>query len=124
MVGQVFESHHERFAALREFFPRAEDDDWYLQVAGQRVQIVKKDKKRGGVLQFGTELVIASDGSLSAMLGASPGASTAVWIMLELLQKCFGEKMSNGWSNRLREIIPSYGQSLIEDTAQLKFRRS
>ncbi|MBA3995079.1 MAG: malate dehydrogenase (quinone) [Cyanobacteria bacterium DS2.3.42] len=120
LVGQVFESHHERFAALREFFPRAEDDDWYLQVAGQRVQIVKKDKKRGGVLQFGTELVIASDGSLSAMLGASPGASTAVWIMLELLQKCFGEKMSNGWSNRLREIIPSYGQSLIEDAAMCK----
>ncbi len=62
----------------------------------------------------------AADGSLSAMLGASPGASTAVWIMLELLQKCFGEKMSNGWSNRLREIIPSYGQSLIEDAALCK----
>lgn len=115
LVGQVFESHHERFAALREFFPRAEDDDWYLQVAGQRVQIVKKDKKRGGVLQFGTELVTAADGSLCAMLGASPGASTAVWIMLELLQKCFGESMSNGWSGKLKQMIPSYGQSLKED---------
>lgn len=84
-------------------------------MAGQRVQIVKKDQKRGGVLQFGTELVIGADGSLSAMLGASPGASSAVWILLELLQKCFGEKMSNRWSNRLREMIPSFGQSLIAD---------
>src|SRR5262249_164025 len=82
LVGQVFESQHERFAALREFFPNAREEDWHLQIAGQRVQIVKRDPKHGGVLQFGTELVIAGDLSLAAMLGASPGASTAVWIML------------------------------------------
>jgi len=115
LVGQVFESQHERFAALREFFPNAEEEDWHLQVAGQRVQIVKKDPKHGGMLQFGTELVIAADRSMSAMLGASPGASTAVWIMLELLQRCFESEVRNGWSKKLNEMIPSFGQSLIKD---------
>src|SRR5262249_13739279 len=115
LVGQVFESQHQRFAALQEFFPNAREEDWNLQVAGQRVQIVKKDPKHGGVLQFGTELVIAGDHTLAAMLGASPGASTAVWIMLELLQRCFPNTVSNDWSSKLKEMIPSFGQSIIKD---------
>jgi malate dehydrogenase (quinone) len=118
LIGQVFESQEERFASLREFFPKADEEDWRLQIAGQRVQIVKKDAKHGGVLQFGTELVISADHSIAAMLGASPGASTAVWIMLELLQRCFGTEVKNGWSGKLTQIIPSFGQSLIKD-AQL-----
>src|SRR6202453_4669838 len=81
LVGQVIESSKERFAALREFFPQAKRKDWKVEVAGQRVQIIKKDSTHGGVLEFGTELVTAADGSIVAMLGASPGASTAVWIM-------------------------------------------
>ncbi len=124
LIGQVFESHHERFEALRTFFPNAHEDDWHLSVAGQRVQIVKKDPKHGGVLQFGTELVTASDRSIAAMLGASPGASTAVWIMLELLQRCFGDSVKNGWSNKLSEIIPSFGQSLIKDAELCRKIRS
>jgi len=118
LVGQVLESFKERFAALREFFPNARQEDWRVEEAGQRVQIIKRDPVQGGVLEFGTELVVASDRSIVAMLGASPGASTAVWIMLHVIERCFGEKLkSGGWSARLKEIIPSYGQSLAENPA-------
>jgi malate dehydrogenase (quinone) len=116
LVGQVLESSDERFATLREFFPNAKEEDWKVEVAGQRVQIIKKDPGCGGVLEFGTELIVASDHSIVAMLGASPGASTAVWIILQVVERSFAEKLrSSGWSAKLREIIPSYGQSLIEN---------
>ena len=113
LIGQVLESSEKRFAALREFFPRAKEEDWKVEVAGQRVQIIKKDPTHGGILEFGTELVVAADQSVVAMLGASPGASTAVWIMIQVLERCFAQKLkAGGWSLKLKEIIPSYGQSL------------
>lgn len=118
LVGQVLESAEKRFAALREFFPLAQQDDWRVEVAGQRVQIIKKDPTHGGILQFGTELISAADGSLVAMLGASPGASTAVSIMIDVIERCFPDELQNGgWSAKLQEMIPSYGQSLIENSA-------
>ena len=118
LVGQVLESSEKRFAALREFYPEAKEEDWKVEVAGQRVQIIKKDPVQGGVLQFGTELVSASDGSIAAMLGASPGASTAVSIMLQVIERCFGNNLTNkGWAPKLKQMIPSYGQSLIENPA-------
>jgi malate dehydrogenase (quinone) len=118
LVGQVIESPEARLAALREFFPNANQKDWRPEVAGQRVQIIKKDPTHGGILQFGTELVSAADHSIIAMLGASPGASTAVWIMLEVVKRCFAEKLKDGsWPAKLKEMIPSYGQSLIENAA-------
>jgi malate dehydrogenase (quinone) len=118
LIGQVLESPEKRFAALREFFPRAKQEDWRVEVAGQRVQIIKKDPTHGGILQFGTELVSAADRSIVAMLGASPGASTAVWIMIQVIERCFAQKLKNeGWSLKLKEVIPSYGQSLIENAA-------
>jgi malate dehydrogenase (quinone) len=118
LVGQVLESEEERFAALREFFPNARQEDWKVEEAGQRVQIIKKDPVYGGILEFGTELVVASDHSVVAMLGASPGASTAVWIMLQVIERGFPEKLKmGGWSSKLKQMIPSYGQSLIENAA-------
>lgn len=123
LIGQVLETPEERFALLREYFPNARFEDWRLEVAGQRVQIVKRDPTHGGVLQFGTEVVSAADGSIVAMLGASPGASTAVAIMLEVLERGFGEKLKDGWRPKLSEMIPSYGQSLIDNPAlALKLR--
>lgn len=117
LIGQVLETTEERFALLREFFPNANQDDWRLEVAGQRVQIIQKDPVHGGILKFGTELVIASDRSIVAMLGASPGASTAVWIMLQVLERGFPEQLKTGeWPARLKQMIPSYGQSLIDNT--------
>jgi malate dehydrogenase (quinone) len=116
LIGQVLESEEERLAALREFFPNARKEDWQVEVAGQRVQIIKKDPVHGGALEFGTELVTASDRSIVAMLGASPGASTAVWVMLQVIERCFPEKLkSGGWSSKLKQMIPSYGQSLVDD---------
>jgi len=118
LIGQVLESSEKRLAALREFFPNAKERDWRVEVAGQRVQIIKKDPTHGGILEFGTELVFASDHSIVAMLGASPGASTAVWIMLHVIEQTFAEKLkTGGWSAKLKEVIPSYGQSLIENAA-------
>lgn len=120
LIGQVIQSPEQRFAALKEYFPAAKQDDWKLEIAGQRVQIIKKDAKRGGVLQFGTEVVASADGSIAALLGASPGASTAVSIMLGLIQKCFPEQVkSEAWQAKLRELVPSYGSSLAKDAALL-----
>ncbi|MFA6962456.1 MAG: malate:quinone oxidoreductase [Opitutaceae bacterium] len=120
LIGQVVQSPEQRFAALQDYFPEANPADWRLEVAGQRVQIIKKESKRGGMLQFGTEVVAASDGSIAALLGASPGASTAVSIMLGLIQRCFPEQSKTAaWQEKLRELIPSYGQSLAQDAALL-----
>jgi len=119
LIGQVLESPEARFAALPEFFPKARQEDWRVEVAGQRVQIIKKDPRHGGILQFGTELVAAADHSIVAMLGASPGASTAAWIMVQVIQRCFQNNLVEGnpWLAKLKEMIPSYGQSLIENAA-------
>ncbi|CAN5534923.1 malate dehydrogenase (quinone) [soil metagenome] len=125
LIGQVIESEEARFALLREFFPKVDKKDWRVEIAGQRVQIIKKDPVHGGILQFGTELVSASDKSIVAMLGASPGASTAAWIMVKVVETCFGDKLKNGgWETKLKEIIPSYGQSLIENAELCKRVRS
>lgn len=116
LIGQVLESMDERFAALREFLPEVKEEEWRLEVAGQRVQIIKKDPVHGGILQFGTELVGAADKSIIAMLGASPGASTAVAIMVDVLERCFPDQVKDGaWTAKLKEMIPSYGQSLKDN---------
>jgi malate dehydrogenase (quinone) len=117
LVGQVMESEEERFAALREFYPELSEQDLRMEVAGQRVQIIKKDSVHGGILQFGTEIVNAEDQSLAAMLGASPGASTSVAIMLQVIERCFSNQLDHGgWIEQLRKMIPSYGESLITNT--------
>ena len=118
LIGQVLQTPQERTAALREYYPEANPADWQLEVAGQRVQVIKKDKKEGGVLEFGTEMVTAADGSIAALLGASPGASTAVAIMLELVQKCFpAQSASPEWQARFRQLVPSFGQQLADNPA-------
>lgn len=114
LIEQVRLKPQERLKALREFFPEADLADWRLQTAGQRVQTIKQDSVKGGQLQFGTEIVAAADGSLAALLGASPGASTAVDIMLNVLEKCFPTRLPL-WQNALRSMIPSYGRSLADD---------
>jgi len=124
LIGQVLEKPEERFALLKEFYPLARTEDWNLEVAGQRVQIIKSDRVHGGILQFGTELVSAADGSIVAMLGASPGASTSVWIMLEVLKKCFADRLHGGWHSKLKEMIPSYGESLIDNAELCKMVRA
>lgn len=115
LIQQLMLSNKERVEELREFIPNAKDEDWDVVVAGQRVQVIKDTETGGkGTLQFGTEVVSSSDGSISALLGASPGASTAVQVMLEVLDKCFPEHIKE-WEPKIKEMIPSYGLSLMEN---------
>ncbi|OUM08700.1 malate dehydrogenase (quinone) [Pseudomonas syringae] len=113
LAGQVMMSDDDRFAALKEYFPNAKKEDWRLMQAGQRVQIIKRDEEKGGVLKLGTEIVASKDGSIAGLLGASPGASTAAPIMLGVLEKVFKDKVATpAWQEKLRQIVPSYGTKL------------
>jgi malate dehydrogenase (quinone) len=114
LVGQLLARPSTKFDALTEFFPDGNPEDWYRITAGQRVQVIKKDAKKGGVLQFGTEVVAAADGSIAGLLGASPGASTAVPIMLGVLEKCFPAQLE-GWQPKLAAMVPSFGTQLSEN---------
>ncbi|PLS07105.1 malate:quinone oxidoreductase [Neobacillus cucumis] len=115
LIQQVLLSNEKRMEELREFIPNAKSEDWDIVVAGQRVQVIKDTETGGkGTLQFGTEVVSASDGSIAALLGASPGASTAVHVMLEVLEKCFPQHMKE-WEPKIIEMIPSYGVSLVDN---------
>ena len=117
LIGQVLQSDSHRFKALREFYPSLDEKDWEFDVAGQRVQIIRKDVAHTGKLEFGTEIVHSADSSIVALLGASPGASTAVWIMVHMLETCFHEQLVGQWVPKLKEMIPSYGQDLKTDAA-------
>jgi len=120
LISEVMQSHDDRVDTLRGYFPDCKTGDWSLAHAGQRVQVIKKDAKGKGKLEFGTELVAAADGSLAALLGASPGASVAAFAMIEVLEKCFAEQMNGEWKQQLKALIPSYGESLIDNAELLK----
>ena len=131
LVGQVLQSSSHQFSTLKQFYPNAKKKDWKEAVAGQRVQTIKPHQTTGwfkheaGMLEFGTELVIADDKSIVALLGASPGASTAASIALEVLQKCFGDELTDGaWLPKLKEIIPTYGIDLKSDAAACRRTRA
>lgn len=125
LIDQVRQSPEDRLEALKEYCPTAKMSDWELEIAGQRVQVIKKDPEHGGVLEFGTEVVTAGDGSIAALLGASPGASTSVSIMVGLLERCFAGKLyTHEWQTKLREMIPSYGKSLAQDAELLEKTRA
>ncbi|WP_255713584.1 malate:quinone oxidoreductase [Subtercola endophyticus] len=119
LISEVFASRSKKMKALREFMPTAEAKDWYLITAGQRVQVMKKDAQRGGVLQFGTEVITAADGSIAGLLGASPGASTAVPIMLDLISRCFPDRYDS-WLPSLKKMIPSLGTTLNDAPTKAK----
>jgi len=121
LIDQVRQSPEDRLSALKEYLPGAQMKDWELETAGQRVQVIKKHAEHGGILEFGTEVVTAADGSIAALLGASPGASTAVSIMITLMERCFKDKMDTAeWKNKLTSMIPSYGKTLSNDSQLAK----
>jgi malate dehydrogenase (quinone) len=125
LIAESLQSHEDRVKALRNFFPEAQEDDWELQVAGQRVQIIKKYGKGSGRLEFGTEIVSSADGTLAALLGASPGASTAVQAMIDVIERCFARQLTDAdWKAGLKKLIPSYGESLIDKPELLSQVRS
>src|SRR5699024_11317589 len=104
---------------LREFIPDAKDEDWHIVVAGQRVQVIKDTEAGKGTLQFGTEVITSKDGTIAALLGASPGASTAVHVMLEVLERSFPEHIDD-WVPMIKEMVPSYGKLLMDDPTLLE----
>ncbi len=116
LIHEVRQTPEDKLRALQQYLPAAKMQDWELEIAGQRVQVIKKDEKEGGILEFGTEVVTAADGSLAALLGASPGASTSVSIMLGLIQRCFPHQMETvEWQDRVKKMIPSFGKPLVND---------
>jgi malate dehydrogenase (quinone) len=118
LIKETFQSPKSRMQALREYFPEALDEDWKLHTAGQRVQIIKKCPETGGKIQFGTEVIRSDDGTIAALLGASPGASILVPIILEIIETCFSDKLATQeWQLKVREIIPSYGISIVSHQA-------
>lgn len=117
LISQLTLSNEQRMEDLREFVPNAKTEDWEIVVAGQRVQVIKDTENGGkGTLQFGTEVITSEDGSLSALLGASPGASTAVDIMLDLLKRCYKDEFQL-WEEKIKTLVPSYGMKLSENEA-------
>ena len=118
LIGQVMLNDDDRFAALKEYYPNARKEDWKLIQAGQRVQIIKKDAEKGGVLKLGTEIVTDQQKTVAALLGASPGASTAAPITLNVMQKLFPQQFASPeWQQKIRAIVPSFGQKLNGNTA-------
>lgn len=118
LAQQAALSDADRQAELLKYFPQAKPSDWKLVTAGQRVQVIKRDPQKGTILQFGTEIVTDKAGTIAALLGASPGASTSPQIMLNVLAKAFPKEMAAGWEARLKEIVPSYGQKLNDSPAK------
>jgi len=116
LIGEVLASKDSKYASLHEYFPNADPTKWHFSVAGQRVQVIMPDEKTGGKLEFGTKVVAASDGSIAAVLGASPGASVAVAVMLDVIGRLFKGDVA-GWNDKLTEMIPSYGKSIADDPA-------
>ncbi|WP_100374296.1 malate:quinone oxidoreductase [Bacillus sp. FJAT-45037] len=120
LIEQVMLSKEQRMDALRDFIPNAKSEDWDLVIAGQRVQVIKDTDEGGkGTLQLGTEVVSSADGSIAALLGASPGASTAVHVMIEVLKNGFPQRIEE-WEPKLKEMIPSYGLSLMDNPELIK----
>jgi malate dehydrogenase (quinone) len=120
LIGQLRLAQPDRLAKLREFAPGAVDSDWELTVAGQRVQVIRRDRRKGGVLEFSTTVVSSADGSIAGLLGGSPGASTAVPVMLDVLQRCFATRCADryqSWLPVLKEMVPSLGTELSREPA-------
>lgn len=114
LIGELLQSYGDRVDTLRKFAPTAQGNEWELDIAGQRVQVIRRDAKKLGVLEFGTTVLAAADGSIAGLLGASPGASTAVPAMLEVLQRCFPAQYPS-WEPNLKEMVPSLGSKLSDE---------
>lgn len=124
LLEQAALSKEDKIECLKTYLPNADINDWVEESAGQRVQIIKKDKDQGGILEFGTEVVSSADGSLVALLGASPGASTSVHIMLTVLEKCFSNYSSKEWQDKLKSSIPCLTSSFSEAEVSSSLERT
>jgi malate dehydrogenase (quinone) len=121
LITEALKTRTSKIGVLRQFYPQAMKADWHLENAGKRVQIIKKCDEKGGKLEFGTEIVAAQDGTIAALLGASPGASVSVKAMLDVIERCFSAQLqTSDWQTKIKALVPSYGETLIENAALLK----
>jgi len=121
LIRESFQSKHSRMDLLKNFYPEAKEKDWSIKIAGQRVQIIKPDSPITGQLEFGTEVLVSKNKKLAALLGASPGASVAVDSMIKVIEQCFSERLlESRFKNKMKEMIPSYGQDLITNRRLLE----
>ncbi|MAK29780.1 malate dehydrogenase (quinone) [Acinetobacter sp.] len=119
LVSQVMMTDEDRFNELKKYYPNAKREDWRLNQGGQRVQVIKKEEGKPAKLQFGTEVFVSKDRSVTALMGASPGASTSPYIMLNLLEKAFPQQVKGEWNPKLHEIVRSYKQDLSDNPVLL-----
>ena len=125
LIGQVTMTFDDRMNELRNFIKDAKNEDWRIEVAGQRVQTIKRDEFKGGKLEFGTQIVSGSDGKITCLLGASPGASTAPKIMLDVLEQAFPEIMNSPeGKKKLKEIVPSYKEEITKEHFNKELQRT
>jgi malate dehydrogenase (quinone) len=113
LVKEILKSPKQKIASLREFVPKAEAKDWQLYEAGQRAQVIKPSGATGS-LQFGTEVISSADGSIAGLLGASPGASVAVRVMLDVASKIYPSQFQ-AWQPEIKKLVPSFGVDLNSD---------
>jgi len=120
LVKGALQSHKERVGSLANFYADAKESEWSLESAGHRVQIIKHCDDKGGKLEFGTEIIASKDGTLAALMGASPGASISVQAMIEVIERCFKSQLKSAeWKRKMQEMVPSYGKSLDDNEALL-----
>lgn len=125
LIHQLSLSHEDRINELKKYMPLARSEEWELGIAGQRVQVIKRDDEQGGMIEFGTEIVCSHDGSIAGLLGASPGASTALSIMVDVLKKGFAKDMiEDNWIEQVGTWIPSFHQSIQDDEALVRASRN
>jgi len=123
LVQQGTQSMQDRMDVLHVFYPAAQPGDWKLIDAGIRVQAIKKTDGKAGIVHYGTEVITSADHSISALLGASPGASVSVNIVLEVVKKCFPHLLSTAEGKaRMKEMIPTYDEDIRAPEMAERFR--
>ena len=118
LIKEILKSPKQKLESLREFVPNARAEDWELYEAGQRAQVIKPVNGLG-ILQFGTEVISSADGSIAGLLGASPGASVATRVMLDVATRMFPESQ-NAWMKGIAKSVPSYGLKLNNDPSKAR----
>jgi malate dehydrogenase (quinone) len=123
LVGQCIQTMQDRINVLREFYPDATGAKWDLIDAGIRVQAIKKTDGKAGIVHFGTEVLSNSKHTISALLGASPGASTSVFVMIQTIKECFPELLASAEGKaKMNAMIPVFGEDLLDPANHARFR--
>ena len=115
LIQQGLQSMETRLKELRNFYPDAKREDWKLIDAGIRVQAIKKEDGDAGIVHFGTEVVTNKKKTISALLGASPGASVSTDIILKIVKQCFADRVQSPEGHeRMKAMVPGFDVDLSD----------